>query len=349
LDGEVDLVHAANIAAVVEELVQQAVTEVTADLSQLTFIDASGINALVRSNQMVSAVNGRMVIIGANPWLRRVFAAAGVADTLPVTPGPPTPNRETTSAVGGAQPGDFVEGGTGNDDLIQNFVALAGVLLTEPTTTGNLRRVIDTAVSTVPGCTAASISVMALGAPRSAAVTNRVAVEVDIAQYILDEGPCLDAARDSYYVRFDVLESDRRFVHFAPLALEAGVRAVLSIPIVVADQTVGSLNVYSDSDFGPHAEAVAEVLAAQTATALATSDILTSVGRIAGTAQRRFDDLAEITVAEAVLAGLHQVSVKKAGTLLGSAATADSETLVEAARRIIATVAHQGSHPQASI
>ena len=42
LDGEVDLANAANVAAVVEELVQQAVTEVTADLTQLTFMDALG-------------------------------------------------------------------------------------------------------------------------------------------------------------------------------------------------------------------------------------------------------------------------------------------------------------------
>ena len=295
----------------------------------------------------MSAVNGRMVVIGASPWLRRVFAAAGAADTLPVAPGSPPHDRQIRSAAGGVQPYNGADGAGGNDVLVQSFVELAGLLLTESTTTGNLRRIVHTAVSTVPGCTSASISVMALGAPRSAAVSNRVAVEVDVAQYILDEGPCLDAARDSDHVGFDLLAPDQRFAHFAPLALQAGVRAVVSVPIVIADQTVGSLNVYSDCSFGPHAETMAELLAAETAAALATTDVLAAVGRIAGTSQRRFDDLAQLTIAESAIGGLHDVSVDQARRMLYSAASADEKTVVEAAQRIISIIASEQAQQQA--
>jgi hypothetical protein len=64
----------------------------------------------------------------------------------------------------------------------------------EPTITEKLRRVAHAAVQDVPGCRAASISVLAHGPPRTVTVSDAVAIEVDVAQYLLNEGPCLEAA-----------------------------------------------------------------------------------------------------------------------------------------------------------
>jgi GAF domain-containing protein len=224
---------------------------------------------------------------------------------------------------------------------------LVDLVLTESTVSGNLRRVIDTAISTVAGCSAASVSAMAVGAPRSVAVSDRIAVEVDLAQYHGDEGPCLDAARGFERVHLDVLSPGERFSHFAPLALQSGIRAVLSIPVMAAAETIGSLNLYSQSHFDAAALVTGDVLAAQVAAALAKSDILAALGRVARSAQHQSDDQAEIATAEGVLIALHEVSIEQAQRLLRTAATAGGESPLKVARRIIATIAGQPGHSPA--
>jgi hypothetical protein len=165
----------------------------------------------------------------------------------------------------------------GGDDREKTVRILSGplrqLLLRESTVTEDLRRVALGAVQVITGATAASISVFANNEPRTAAVSDATAIDVDVAQYVVGEGPCLNAARDCELVHVDALADDRRFAHFAPLALESGVRAALSTPVVgITGRTVGSLNVYSRSGFGPLADAKADILAALTAAALATGN-----------------------------------------------------------------------------
>ena len=69
------------------------------------------------------------------------------------------------------------------------------------TITENLRQAALAAVQDIPGCRAASVCVLTHGEPRTAAVSDAVAIEVDVAQYTANEGPCLDAARTSRVVR----------------------------------------------------------------------------------------------------------------------------------------------------
>jgi anti-anti-sigma factor len=55
-------------------------TDVIVDLSQVTFIDSTGINALVRGHR--EAPEGRFHVVGAIGPLRRVFEVAGVGGVL---------------------------------------------------------------------------------------------------------------------------------------------------------------------------------------------------------------------------------------------------------------------------
>ena len=79
----------------------------------------------------------------------------------------------------------------------------------------------EAAVVTVPGCSAASIALVAQGTSRTAATSSHVAIEVDVAQYVLDEGPCLDAVGLGRRVRVDFLDADEEYEHFAARAIEA--------------------------------------------------------------------------------------------------------------------------------
>jgi anti-anti-sigma factor len=52
------------------------------DLADVTRIDAAGVGELVRAFNLAAAVNGRLRIVNASPWVREVLDRAGVFDLL---------------------------------------------------------------------------------------------------------------------------------------------------------------------------------------------------------------------------------------------------------------------------
>jgi len=79
LFGELDLVSA---DAVQHALVAIARTAVVADLTNLEFIDSSGLAALLRARRRIEEAGQHLEIRGARGATRRVFEAAGLADVL---------------------------------------------------------------------------------------------------------------------------------------------------------------------------------------------------------------------------------------------------------------------------
>ena len=106
------------------------------------------------------------------------------------------------------------------------------------------------------------------GEPRTAAVSDAVAIEVDVAQYTANEGPCLDAARTSRMVRVDQLGAEERFCSFAPRAQDLGIQTVLSVPATVTGHLIGTVNLYATSAFAPAAETAAAAIATQVTAAV---------------------------------------------------------------------------------
>lgn len=334
LSGEFDLMNADEIRSVVADLAEQAVTDVTVDLSGVTLMGAAGLHSLEAAGGLMEDIGGRLLLLGASGQIRRVFEATGIDRSLPFSHGArrlPASQAATTHPSAESDP-DSISAIGGQ------LFGLSQRLLTERFVTGDLRRVVRSAVRSVPGATAASVTLLARGKPRSAVVSDSVAIEVDVAQYALDEGPCLDAAVTSERVRVNVLAAEERFTHLAPLAARAGVKAVLSVPVTTDDTTVGSLNVYSDAAFPPDAEAWAGIIAAQAAIAIVKAEIYAAARRAAALAQHRLHVDQDINVAQGAVAELQDCSLQQARLLLRSAASTNGETLHEVARRIIASL-----------
>lgn len=256
LAGEFDLNNAEGVRSVTVDLLDQGVTDVSVDLSQVSFMGAAALNALHAAHQAVeTAADARLIIVGASSFARRLFTMTRLEQILPL---PDRPIGGDLSLSGR----DIV--GVGAVDL--GYDASNGQRVgprrqspADPTVTENLRRIVRSAEQDVPGCRAASICLLAHGQPRTAAVTNEVAVQVDVAQYRVNEGPCLWAARTSQTVRVNLLGDDHRFTRFAPLAHRVGIQAVLSVPVITDAHIAGTLNLYfpSPSAFELPAETVA--------------------------------------------------------------------------------------------
>lgn len=143
------------------------------------------------------------------------------------------------------------------------------------------------------------------GANRSGTYTTLVAnhqvvFDLDSLQNDLDEGPGLTALREDHTVVVDDVESEHRWAVFTSRAVEAGMRSILSVPLVLGSKTFGVLNLYSATylpvDMARLAQA--KLLAGQAALALAqaqrehqlTVALETNrvVGKAVGLAMERF-------------------------------------------------------------
>src|SRR3954452_4783623 len=118
-----------------------------------------------------------------------------------------------------------------SEDLVNALQALAEVLQTQQTLGGALAGIAEKATASVPGCDAATIAIAVEGRPATAAMTGRIALELDIVQHDMvqydpQDGPCLTTFATMSTMRLDLTERDDAFPHFAPAARRRGVRGV---------------------------------------------------------------------------------------------------------------------------
>jgi GAF domain-containing protein len=221
-------------------------------------------------------------------------------------------------------------------DLVGALQQLAEVLQTQQTLGGALAGLAETATTSVPGCDAASIAISIEGRPATAAMTARIALELDMVQYDTNEGPCLTTFATAKSLRLDLSEADEVFPHFAVAARKRGVRGVLSVPATWGGDLVATLNLYSRTGpFDKSAAGVATVLAAQVAIAVSRSPEFAAARAVVEGAQRDAEDQAEVGLATGLLMVSQGCTVEQAEGLLREAAEHDAQTILQIAQRII--------------
>jgi GAF domain-containing protein len=223
-----------------------------------------------------------------------------------------------------------------SQDLVNTLQHLAQVLQTQQTLGAALGGIAETAVASVPGCDAASVALSIEGRPATAAITARVALELDLVQYDTDEGPCLTAFRTMETMRLDLVEVGDAMPHFTVAARRRGVRSVLSLPATWGNEIIATLNLYSrTTSFDQSAESIAAVLAAQVAIAVSRSPEFAAARGVLEQAQREADDDADVNFATGLLMFNEACTVEQADGLLRQAAIQDEKTVLEIAHRII--------------
>lgn len=135
-------------------------------------------------------------------------------------------------------------------DLQTGPAALAGLVTDSIGLDELLTRVANSAVRAIPGADGAGVTRLHMDRP-----DNRVAAlaasapfvrEIDAIQYeVLDEGPCITAAREQRTVRSGSLGGEALWPRFGPRVGRIGVHSVLSLPLLLPDHVVGAINVYA--------------------------------------------------------------------------------------------------------
>lgn len=205
-----------------------------------------------------------------------------------------------------------------------------------------LQEVAMFAVRAIPGADGAGVTLL-----RVDRVDNMVAAlaasapfvaEIDEIQYVtLNEGPCITAALERRTVRSGSLGGEKMWPRFGPRVGRLGVHSALSLPLQLADQVVGAINVYArEKDaFSEHAAELGELFAKPAAVALHNAQILADAIALTVHLQKALSTRPVIDQAIGLIRGRTGRSAEEAFTQLRAISQAEHRKLVEVAQQIV--------------
>jgi hypothetical protein len=136
-------------------------------------------------------------------------------------------------------------------DLVESLTELARTLTENESVRDTLESILALALRSIPACHAASVTVLDdKEQPSTIAATDEQTRELDRRQYVLQDGPCLDAARRQVVNRWGLKEAEQRWPEFTSLAKEMGLRSYLSAGLGLAGRRLGALNLSSHDEDG---------------------------------------------------------------------------------------------------
>ena len=89
LRGELDLATASHLEQRLDRLRRDGHRQLVLDLSELEFLSAAGLTVLLRADQALRALGGRLILTGPTRIVRRVLTITELDATLDIQPIPP--------------------------------------------------------------------------------------------------------------------------------------------------------------------------------------------------------------------------------------------------------------------
>lgn len=86
LEGEIDLHVSPNVAASLGMMIQKKPGQLIVDLSRVTYIDSSGLAALIEAMQNVQEYGGKFALAGLQETIRTIFEIARLDQVFRIYP-----------------------------------------------------------------------------------------------------------------------------------------------------------------------------------------------------------------------------------------------------------------------
>ena len=200
------------------------------------------------------------------------------------------------------------------DGVAEDLAALARILDEEEDLGRVLQRSVEQVTRGVPGADMASVTVMRGDRGETAASSEERVWAIDSDQYAAGDGPCLEAARTGEIVRVGVEEAHERWPEFARSARAAGVESYLSCPLIIGEDFVGSLNLYSEKPhgFGELDVALLRFYMTAAVAAIANARRVAEARKLAESLKTAMDSRAVIDQARGVLMARRGISAEQA-------------------------------------
>jgi GAF domain-containing protein len=227
-----------------------------------------------------------------------------------------------------------------NDQLVARTVAELRAMPEAEDLLARLGRVVE-ATRTVVGVDGTGLTLTCEdGQPRWVATTDAAMQLLEEVQHDFGEGPCLAAFAEDRVVAVQDLASELIWDRIAVVVRQLQVRGVLSVPVRLADQPVGTLNVYATQ---PRAWTPTEVQALG-AFAIVTAELVRTALELANhqleVAQLRQALTSRIWIEQAkgMLAATQGVTLDQAFQQLRGRARSSSRKLAEVAQEAVQQV-----------
>ncbi|WP_158842143.1 ANTAR domain-containing response regulator [Saccharothrix deserti] len=226
------------------------------------------------------------------------------------------------------------------DEASEALEELASVLAGGQTLNEALQQLAESASRVIPDAENVSVTVVGPDGASTAAATDEKVIAIDKDQYDAGNGPCLMAARIQRPVRATAEGGREKWPEFAAAAERAGVRTYLSAPIVVEDQVVGALNLYSsqESAFDPFDEALLRLFVTAASTSITGFRRYERSRRLVEHLQHALSSRAEIDQAKGVLMAAHGVDAEEAFARLVTESQQRNTKLRDVARNLLDSV-----------
>ena len=192
------------------------------------------------------------------------------------------------------------------------------------------------AVSVIPSCEEAGVTLERGGEVSLRITTGSTAEKVDSYQSEIEEGPCVAAADSHSPVLIEDMAREDRWPRFASLAASQGVKSSYAIPMILDDEMIGVLNLYSvDNAFGSNDEQIGAKFAERAAVAVRQSATFNKAREMIDHLHRALETRDVIGAAVGIMMYRDRLTMEAAFALLKEVSQRDNLKLREVAERIV--------------
>jgi GAF domain-containing protein len=215
---------------------------------------------------------------------------------------------------------------------------MSGLLLSRETVDSVLELIVSLAATTISAAAGAGVTLVDEdGSPATTSASGPLVREADDLQYEFGEGPCLAALAESAPMRVDDLVTERRWPRWCAAAADAGLRSVLTTPLVTEDRCQGAIKIYATTPgaFGPSDEHTLAKFADRAAVLVANARAYERASLLSTQFRHTLRDRDLITMAKGVLMGREGLGEDAAFDRLLSLARAQGRSPAEAAMDLV--------------
>lgn len=208
-----------------------------------------------------------------------------------------------------------------------------------------LTRVAVSAARAIPGADGAGVTLYrtdgadtVADAVEALGASKPFVIDVDSLQYrVVNEGPCMTAARERRSIRAGSLGQDRMWPRFGPRASRLGCNSSLSLPLLVSERVVGTINVYASAPdtFDEQAQELGESFAAPAAVAVHNARLFAHTWQLAEQLQSALNRRPVIDQAVGLIRGRAGGTAEEAFAQLRMTSQREHRPLLEVAERIV--------------
>jgi GAF domain-containing protein len=230
-------------------------------------------------------------------------------------------------------------------ELTTVFAHLHGMLLSQHDATAAVGQLAGVARQLIPTAAGAGVSLLGEDGTRVSTASTDMAVEAaDAAQYELGMGPCLSAWATQEPQRIEDTTTDPRWAGWVAAAAAAGIRSVLSTPMVYQGHSLGALKVYARSPdaFGDTEQHLLGQLADAAATLLGAAQPIETPVRLSATLKAALASRDTVELAAGVLIAQDHLDPETARSVLLERARAQGRRVAEVAAEVLEAARTRG-------